>query len=199
MKLSTVAALVLFALTSIYALTHIVTSSPQKRTPITAVQAQVRYLCETDTGARGILYAEHCWPLATKKLDWRSVSSWGLSSRFTDLSPLAGLADLEEINLGYSNFGAVALYSKPHNQINDISALSKLKNLKRLNLTLAEVSDISPLSEITELEYLNLDATQVEDLSPLRKMIKLRELSIKHTKVKNIQVLSNIENLIINK
>ncbi|MFW0859183.1 MAG: leucine-rich repeat domain-containing protein [Dehalococcoidia bacterium] len=54
-----------------------------------------------------------------------------------------------------------------NNQIVDISPLSGLINLVRLNLMDNQVSDLSPLSGLTNMTLLWLWDNQVTDLSPL--------------------------------
>ena len=77
-----------------------------------------------------------------------------MANQIRDISPLAGLARLTELNLS-------------HNEISDISPLAGLAKLTELNLSHNEISDISPLEGLTSLTQLHLDHNQISDVMPL--------------------------------
>jgi hypothetical protein len=74
----------------------------------------------------------------------------------SDISPLAGLTGLTELDLGA-------------NEIGDISPLANLTGPAELNLGANEISDISPLASanLTSLTGLDLGGNQISDISPL--------------------------------
>lgn len=80
--------------------------------------------------------------------------------------------------------------------LNDISALSDLKTLKKLclsnNRNLINISALSGLSSITELD---LSMTKVSDISALSGLSNLTKLNLSMTKVSNISALSGLSNL----
>lgn len=72
------------------------------------------------------------------------LNLWGCK-QLSDLSPLAGLAQLTSLNLGSCE------------QLSDLSPLSRLTQLTRLSLDCCEqLSDLSPLSRLIQLTNLSL-------------------------------------------
>lgn len=67
------------------------------------------------------------------------------------------------------------LSDTPFSDLNSISRLKKLQNL-RLDRTL--ISDLSPLNGLTELSVLSIGYTKVVDLSPLAKLTTLQSLTL---------------------
>ena len=61
----------------------------------------------------------------------------------------------------------------PNTQVSDLSPLAELKKLESLVLNNTQVSDLSPLAELKNLKKLRLRNTQVSDLSPLAELKKL--------------------------
>ena len=83
----------------------------------------------------------------------------------TDLAPLAGLVNLERLDLNV-------------NRIADLSPLSGLPNLKMLVLWLEGTVDLTPLSSCVSLAYLSLGGRAEIDLSPLRHCASIEKLSV---------------------
>jgi len=79
--------------------------------------------------------------------------------------------------------------------LSDISALSKLTNLRKLDLDYTEVSDISALKGLTNLTSLRLYRTHISDISVLRGLKNLKRLSLGRTSVNNISDLSGLTSL----
>lgn len=80
-------------------------------------------------------------------------------------------------------------------QINDLSPLSKLTELRTLDLDDTNVSDLSPLSELHALAVLFLNNTSVTDLSPLSKLHDLEMLNLNNTGVTDLFPLRSLSNL----
>ena len=78
-------------------------------------------------------------------LEWINLS---------DLSPLAGLTGLQELDLS-------------GNEINDLKPLAGLTELQDLNLEWNLISNIVHLGGLTKLNWLNLDWNQINDFAPL--------------------------------
>jgi hypothetical protein len=78
---------------------------------------------------------------------------------------------------------------------NDISPLSSLRNLKRINLSNTPVTDLSPLSGLAKLQRLNIWNTPVTDLSPLTGLTNLQRLNVWNTQVIDLAPLSGLANL----
>jgi len=94
------------------------------------------------------------------------------------LSEISDLKCLEVLQLGEK---AQRLYSFTYPS--DISALSTLTNLKRLELGHTHISDITPLAGMTKLVRLDISYTLVSDITPLSNLISLRTLILSKSKV----------------
>ncbi|MDW3645522.1 MAG: NACHT domain-containing protein [Bacteroidia bacterium] len=107
---------------------------------------------------------------------------------YIDLSFLSKMEQLQYLNL-YNT------------KVKNFSTLSKLKNLRHLELEpsldayLYRLRDLSPLSGLIHLEYLNLNSIEVEDLSPLSELKQLKELHLVYSSVKDLSPLSNLQEL----
>ena len=82
-----------------------------------------------------------------------------------------------------------------NNQIADISFLSSLTNLTKLNLHSNQIVDVSPLSNLTDLEYLQLYNNQISDLSPLASLTSLTFLHVSRNEISDISSLAFLTNL----
>ena len=103
-------------------------------------------------------------------------NNWYNSNSLTDLTPLAGLTNLEELDLdrasitnisGLEGLTNLTQLDLTINSITDISALAGLTNLTELYLGGNTITDGSPLSELTNLTILYLWGNTIEDTSPL--------------------------------
>jgi hypothetical protein len=99
-----------------------------------------------------------------------------------DLSPLAPLINLRQLNLGMV-------------RAKTIEALATLKNLKSLNLGQTLIADVSPISGLTSLESLDIRGTRVTDLRPLVQDQDLRELTIGGAQLPSLVNLAHLPNL----
>ena len=79
---------------------------------------------------------------------------------FNDLSPIAGLINIESIIFGSPN-------------VSDLSPLAGLINLKKLHMDDSKVSDLSPLAGLIKLEWIHFDPSNISDLSPVAGLINL--------------------------
>lgn len=98
-----------------------------------------------------------------------------LNTPVSDLTPLAGLKDLQGLNL-YST------------QVSDLTPLAELKELRILWLRNTPVSDLTPLVGLKGLRKLDLSKTQVSDLTPLAELKNLEGLYLNGTPVSEEQV-----------
>ncbi len=71
----------------------------------------------------------------------------------SDITPLAQLTQLRELNLS-------------HNNISDITPLAQLTQLRELDLARNKISDITPLAQLTQLTSLDLNDNDISDLTP---------------------------------
>ena len=94
----------------------------------------------------------------------------------TDITPLMGLVQLEELFL-------------EANTISDFTPLAGLTNLRTLALDRNHISDISGLSGLTSLEILSLNANDISDVSPLENLTNLRDLYLLYNNIRDITPL----------
>ena len=113
---------------------------------------------------------------ALSKLSGTKIKRLDLGpNKISDISPLASLKNLEELNIEQNN-------------IKDISPISKLKKLKSLyisntgcfnkqhGVTGNKIKDLSPLTKLTNLERLVLNDCGISNIKPLGKLKNLRVL-----------------------
>ena len=99
----------------------------------------------------------------------------------SDISPIAGLTELERLNL-------------EDNSISDLSPLAGLTNLKWLNLVVNDISDISPLASLTNLTWLRIGESEenISDISPLAGLTGLKELYLPECEISDISPLTGL-------
>lgn len=73
-----------------------------------------------------------------------------------------------------------------NNELSDLSPLKDLKKLQRLYAYRTQVSDLSPLKTLHNLEVLYIYDTQVADLSPLKDLPNLQTLDVSGTQVSDL-------------
>ena len=101
----------------------------------------------------------------------------------SDLSPLAGL-----VNLEYLGFG---------NDISDLSLVSGLINLKHISTSWgSSISDLSPLAGLTKLEIIDINRANISDLTPLAGLTNLKELHFQGNDISDISPLARLTGLI---
>jgi hypothetical protein len=108
---------------------------------------------------------------------------WIRWNNISDLSPLAGLTNLEFLD------------AHANDLISDVSPLYGLVHLRTLILRYTEVSDISPLSGLASLEHLHLEFDQIRDISALSSLTNLQEVSLQYNQIRDISALSSLTHL----
>ena len=96
----------------------------------------------------------------------------------TDLRPLAGLANLDALNLDATGadpwavaaLGGLERLSLRDNGIGDVSALAGLAKLRALDLAGNVIEDVTPLAGLASLAALDVRDNRIEDLSPLARL-----------------------------
>jgi len=87
-------------------------------------------------------------------------------TRVTDLSPLAGLTNLTTLRI-------------EENTLSNITPLAGLTNLRELGLnTMLQLTDLAPLAGLTELTKLDIRVNKITDLTPLAGLTNLTELHL---------------------
>jgi hypothetical protein len=145
------------------------------------------------------------------ELTWLDLESGGVGpTRLTDVGPLAGLANLSDLNLDgqrVRDLGPLATLtnltqlSAVGNGVVDVTALAGLTKLTALDLANNDIVDIGPLAGLTKLESLDLDeagggtGNRIADLSPLSALSELTTLRLQNTGVTGIGALAKLTNL----
>ena len=109
-----------------------------------------------------------------------------------DLAPLESLSQLVELDLSRTTLGNIRHWGA---RIEDLSHLSGLTNLRRLNLFQLRVRDVGPLSGLTKLEFLDLRSNEVRDVGPLSGLTRLETLRLSSNEVSDISPLAGLVEL----
>jgi Leucine-rich repeat (LRR) protein len=120
---------------------------------------------------------------------------------------LAGMKSLEVLNIYNLKTehvdGLAALAGNPSfkwlnissDSLKDISGLSQLVHLERLQLEGHHIDDLSALSSMTELEQLDLRNNRISELEPLQGLTKLTSLQLSNNQIENVEPLSYLTRL----
>ena len=73
--------------------------------------------------------------------------------------------------------------------------VSRLTNLRSLNISNTEISFLQPIQGLANLESLNISHTYISDLKPLKDMENLKYLNIMNTPIKDLSTLVNDGNI----
>ena len=79
--------------------------------------------------------------------------------------------------------------------IQNLLPVSRLTNLKTLNIARTEISNLFAIQNLTNLENLNLEGTYITSLEPLKDLSALKWLNISNTPVNKLIPLSNDNNI----
>ncbi len=107
-----------------------------------------------------------------------------LCSGINDLTPVAGLYELEELVIQDTN-------------ISDLTALAGLNKLKRLEIRGSLISDLSPLANLTKLETLVISNSKISDLAPLQNLTGLKRVFLYHNQISDIRPLAGLSDLVM--
>ena len=83
------------------------------------------------------------------------------------------------------------------NSISNISSLSSLTSLTWLDLAYNSISNISSLSGLTSLAWLELSSNGISDITPLSGLTGLTNLYLRFNNISNISSLSSLTNLTV--
>ncbi len=81
------------------------------------------------------------------------------------------------------------------NEIYDLTPLTSLQKLTRLSLHSNKITDISALVKLTNLEYLDLSENDIRDIDTLKGLVNIKHLFLKGCNITNINALNNMVNL----
>ena len=146
-------------------------------------------------------------PLSLKNLKDNLVKLKLGKNKIDDISLLADLVNLEELNLKSVKFNRIAPIteltkltklnvSKNKLRDQDISSLSKLVDLKELNVKKNKITDVELFAPFTLLEELDLSDNEIEDVSNFPKTLtNLRVLNLSDNNISNVVSLVDITSL----
>ena len=116
---------------------------------------------------------------------WRAV--FAKQIRLDDAHPtteqLHQIINLQELDLSGNIY------------MQNLIPVSRLTNLKHLNIAHTEINFLQPIQGLANLESLNISHTYVENLEALHDMTNLRTLDISHTPITNLTPLTNDRNI----
>lgn len=105
--------------------------------------------------------------------------------------------NLENVNImEISKLQNIKVLNLNKNKITDLTPLTKLLKLEILYLSENGITDITPLSSITSLKSLGFYKNNISDLTPLKTLINLESLVISYNKVTEVTPLASLKNLI---
>ncbi|MEK4415435.1 leucine-rich repeat domain-containing protein [Bacillus sp. FSL K6-0268] len=98
------------------------------------------------------------------------------------ITGLEYMTNLEKLTLRESN-------------VKDISAISKLRGLKYVDLTSNSIESIHPIEQLENINMLFLRDNKISDLTPLSKMKKIKTLDLIGNNIKDIQPLFTVSTM----
>ncbi|KKK85738.1 hypothetical protein LCGC14_2770310, partial [marine sediment metagenome] len=129
----------------------------------------------------------------------------------SDISGLDGLSSLLKLTLtenkiteigglsSLQNLEILHLHNNQHrvqwNQIHKIKGLSKLLELRVLNLSFNKIEKIEGLNSLKKLQVLNLSGNKIKKIEGLDNLTNLRELQLQRNHITTIQGLENLTKL----
>jgi internalin A len=123
----------------------------------------------------------------------------------TDITPLAGLTNLVELNISRSfhlsdaqvikNFTKLKSLEIGWSNIRDISFLEDTPEIEMLDMYGLWIKDYSPLMKLPHLKDLSLTILDKNNIRIIDKLTGLTHLEIEYVRIKDISFLENFENL----
>ena len=103
----------------------------------------------------------------------------------SDLTPISGLTQLEELDIG--GIG---------NHVSDLSPIANLTNIKYLHLGGSPITDLSPIANFTQLEFISFDdSVPLTDISVLADMENLMGVRMWGPRFRDMSPLVNLPNI----
>ena len=155
-----------------------------------------------DSDINSLRGLEHATNLKELTLNGNRLSGFEL------LNPLSRMAKIEVLKIDDNNISFLPLQILPpqnltnlkelsvrHNNISDITSLSRLTTLETLRLRGNSISDISALSALTNLKSLSVSGNPIEDVTPISGLTELRYLWVQEIPITDISFVENLTNL----
>jgi Leucine-rich repeat (LRR) protein len=116
--------------------------------------------------------------------DWRAIFKKEIGAYDSvDFRMILQISKIEKIDVANNK------------RINSLEALSKLTELKELNVSNTMVNSLLPLRNLTRLRKLDVSNTPITDLEPLKYSISLTELYCNNTQISSLAFLENLQSL----
>lgn len=117
--------------------------------------------------------------------EWQAIFKKKLNlADSVQLSDIKNITALEELDLSGNTY------------IKDLEPLSRLSNLRILNIAGSSLTDLNAVRNLTELEELNISNTAITDISALRYSDKLKKLIMNRTQVNDLTVFERLANIV---
>ena len=101
----------------------------------------------------------------------------------TDITPLLGLAALQDANVSYNQISGT------------VPSLAGLTSLTRLNLSGNQIDDVSGIAGAVTLESLWLNGNQITQAAPLAGLVNLIELDLSDNQIEDVSPMVGLTNL----
>lgn len=146
----------------------------------------------------------HIEKLSQLKVLFLSNYSGEERGEMTDITPLEGLVNLQELHLENNHIKNIDSLSKlknlkvlslHNNVINNIDALGQLYNLETLYLGINQIQSIESLSQLINLQLLFLFDNQIQSIKSLQPLINLKVLHLSNNHLQSVEYLQSLINL----
>ena len=129
---------------------------------------------------------------------------WLTRNEISDISPLAGLTQLEVLSVAdnplrdlapianLTNLWSLSIIGLPMTDLRPLAGLTRLKELFAHN---CEITDIAPLANLTQLTRLHLAANRIVDITPLANLTALEKLWLESNQIVDISPLAKLTGL----
>ena len=121
-------------------------------------------------------------------LQWLRLGGVTVNNEWVNSNDISNLSPLSDL----MNLTRLDLQ---YNAVSDLTPLSGMPSLRDLFLAGNSFSDIAPLSDLTNLTVLDLQVNGISDITLLSDLTNLIELYLQHNSISDISVLSNLTNL----
>ena len=78
-----------------------------------------------------------------------------------------------------------------NNHIQNLLPVSRLTNLRSLNIANTEINFLQPIQGLSDLESIDIQHTYINNIEPLKEMTNLKQLNISYTPVTDLTPLAN--------
>ena len=108
---------------------------------------------------------------------------------------LVGLGELDRLPEEIGSLGHLKELWIWGTEIEDLTPISGLKELRVLDCSISEIVDLTPIAGLRMLRELYCSATEISDLGPLLNLSSLQRLHCYHTRVADLTPLAGLSSL----